>query len=129
MSALRSDDKDALGGELLTAHDQHATNVVNVRAQIGTLYNRLEAAADRNETEKLNLTETLSNKQDVDIAEKVYGISKSNDCLSFNTSDGNKNHADVHSRLLKLTRKLLFFAESKSFLFLEKGLILNGFFR
>ena len=69
MSALRSDDKDALGGELLTAHDQHATNVVNVRAQIGTLYNRLEAAADRNETEKLNLTETLSNKQDVDIAE------------------------------------------------------------
>jgi flagellar hook-associated protein 3 FlgL len=70
LSALRSDDKDALGGELLTAHDQHATNVVNVRAQIGTLYNRLEAAADRNETEKLNLTETLSNKQDVDIAEK-----------------------------------------------------------
>ncbi|WP_429947280.1 flagellar hook-associated protein FlgL [Enterococcus sp. DIV1297f] len=70
LSALRSDDKDALGGDLLTAHDQHATNVVNVRAQIGTLYNRLEAAADRNETEKLNLTETLSNKQDVDIAEK-----------------------------------------------------------
>lgn len=70
LSALRSDDKDALSGDLLAAHDTYANNIVNVRAQIGTLYNRLEAAADRNETENLNLTETLSNKQDVDVAEK-----------------------------------------------------------
>lgn len=70
LSALRSDDKDALSGDLLAAHDTYANNIVNIRAQIGTLYNRLEAAADRNETENLNLTETLSNKQDVDVAEK-----------------------------------------------------------
>lgn len=70
LSALRSDDKDALSGDLLAAHDTYANNIVNVRAQIGTLYNRLSAAADRNETENLNLTETLSNKQDVDVAEK-----------------------------------------------------------
>ena len=70
LSALRSDDKDALSGDLLAAHDTYANNIVNVRAQIGTLYNRLETAADRNETENLNLTETLSNKQDVDVAEK-----------------------------------------------------------
>ncbi|WP_461198982.1 flagellar hook-associated protein FlgL [Enterococcus sp. N249-2] len=70
LSALRSDDKDALSGDLLAAHDTYANNIVNIRAQIGTLYNRLETAADRNETENLNLTETLSNKQDVDVAEK-----------------------------------------------------------
>ncbi len=48
---------------------------MNVRSQIGALYNRLEAASDRNETEKLNLTETLSNKQDIDFVEKYMEFS------------------------------------------------------
>ncbi|MGM0228550.1 flagellar hook-associated protein 3 [Enterococcus sp. AZ091] len=75
LSALRNDDKEALGGKLLEAHDEYANNFVNVRSQIGALYNRLEAASDRNETEKLNLTETLSNKQDIDFVEKYMEFS------------------------------------------------------
>lgn len=75
LSALRTDDKEALGGKLLEAHDEYANHFVNVRSQIGALYNRLEAASDRNETEKLNLTETLSNKQDIDFVEKYMEFS------------------------------------------------------
>jgi flagellar hook-associated protein 3 FlgL len=60
---------------LLEAHDEYANNFVNVRSQIGALYNRLESASDRNETEKLNLTETLSNKQDIDFVEKYMEFS------------------------------------------------------
>ena len=75
LSALRNDDKEALGGKLLEAHDEYANHFVNVRSQIGALYNRLEAASDRNETEKLNLTETLSNKQDIDFVEKYMEFS------------------------------------------------------
>lgn len=70
LSALKSGDKDALSDSLLKQHDEYTNNFVSVRAQIGALSNRLESASDRNETEKITLQETLSQRQDIDLAQK-----------------------------------------------------------
>ncbi|WP_057895821.1 flagellar hook-associated protein FlgL [Liquorilactobacillus oeni] len=70
ISALNNDDKTALSGDLLQGIDNYNDNFVAVRSQVGALENRLTAAQSRNDTEKANLTEELSNKQDVDVAQK-----------------------------------------------------------
>lgn len=70
LTALDEDDAEALGGPLLERASQEMDNVVNYRTEIGAIYNRLNAARDRNDTEHLNLNSTLSNIQDVDLAEK-----------------------------------------------------------
>lgn len=68
-TALDNDDTEALGGDLLGRLDRETTNIINYRAQIGATHNRLESARDRNEAEYLNLETTLSNTQDIDLAE------------------------------------------------------------
>lgn len=70
ITALNSNDKTALSGNLLQGIDNYSENFVTVRSQVGALENRLTAAQSRNTTEKTNLTEELSNKQDVDVAQK-----------------------------------------------------------
>ncbi|MFT8836470.1 flagellar hook-associated protein FlgL [Liquorilactobacillus satsumensis] len=70
ITALNSNDKTALSGNLLQRIDNYSENFVTVRSQVGALENRLTAAQSRNTTEKTNLTEELSNKQDVDVAQK-----------------------------------------------------------
>lgn len=63
---------DALTGEngLLSDMEKHIDNVVRVRTQIGAIHNRLEASGERNRSENLNLKELLSEREDIDIAEK-----------------------------------------------------------
>lgn len=70
MTAFKNDDRTAFSDELMKEVDQYRDNFVNVRSKIGSVYNRLKAASDRNETENLNLKEGLSNRQDVDVPEK-----------------------------------------------------------
>ncbi len=70
ITALNSNDKTALSGNLLQGIDNYSENFVTVRSRVGALENRLTAAQSRNTTEKTNLTEELSNKQDVDVAQK-----------------------------------------------------------
>lgn len=70
MTAFKNDDRTAFSGELMKEVDQYRDNFVNVRSKIGSVYNRLQAASDRNATENLNLKEGLSNRQDVDVPEK-----------------------------------------------------------
>lgn len=70
MTAIDNDDKEALGGDLLKKVDVFSENFSNVRTKIGAISNRLKAAEERNNTEKLSLKETLSERQDVDVAEK-----------------------------------------------------------
>ena len=82
VSALETSD-DAMGGKtvedlsngLLGDLDQHLDNVIRVRSSIGAVYNRLEAAKGRNESESLNLTSLLSQRQDIDVAEKYMEYS------------------------------------------------------
>lgn len=75
LTALDADDSEALGGDLLDRMSNEMDNVVNYRTEIGAVYNRLSSAKDRNETEYLNLQNTLSNNQDIDLAEKYMQYS------------------------------------------------------
>lgn len=70
MTALDNDDTEALAGGLLARVDKEIDNIVTNRAETGAIYNRLDSTKSRNETEKLNLQSMLSEKQDIDLAEK-----------------------------------------------------------
>lgn len=84
LTALNTDDKDSLSGNLLTKVDQHTENFVTVRTRIGTLSNRLTAAKDRNENENLSLQSVLADKQEVDIAQKYMEFS--NEMVAYQAS-------------------------------------------
>lgn len=75
IEALEKGNTDALGGDLLGQADQAVDNVVSVRANVGSTFKRLEAAKNRNESEKMNFKSILSNKEDVDLAEKYMEYS------------------------------------------------------
>lgn len=68
-TALEENDTEALGGDILKNIEKAMDNTVNLRTNIGAIHNRLSAARDRNEAEYLNLETTLSNNQDIDLAE------------------------------------------------------------
>lgn len=67
---LSAKNPDKLGEEYLADIDKHIDNILRVRTEIGAIDNRLEAAEDRNVEENLNLKSSLSQKEDVDLAEK-----------------------------------------------------------
>ena len=78
LKALDSDDPaelSKLGGDYLDTADKAFNNMVDKRAEVGAVFNRLEAAKSRNETESLNLKSMLSNKEDIDLAEKFMEYS------------------------------------------------------
>jgi len=77
--AMEDGNTDLLSEGLLGDIDQHLDNVIRTRSQIGAVFNRLEAAESRNITENLNLTELLSQREHIDIAEKYmeYSVMKS----------------------------------------------------
>lgn len=64
-----------LGEGLLETANSAYNNIVDKRAEVGSVFNRLEAAKSRNETESLNLKSMLSNKEDIDLAEKYMEYS------------------------------------------------------
>jgi flagellar hook-associated protein 3 FlgL len=88
--ALNSGDTKALSGDLLGDLDKHLDNVVGFRSKMGAVYNRLDAAGQRNETENLNMTELLSSIQDVDIAEKTIEFTNMSAVYQASLSSGAK---------------------------------------
>lgn len=70
LTALDNNDTEALSGKLMDDADAVLGNIVDKRAEIGAVFNRLESAKGRNETENINLYSMRSNKQDIDLAEK-----------------------------------------------------------
>lgn len=70
LTALDTNDTKALSGDLLARADKEIDNIVTMRSETGTIYNRLTAAQERNETNSLNLESIRSEKQDIDLAEK-----------------------------------------------------------
>lgn len=70
VTALNDGDTEALSGDLLADADKHIDNVIRVRSKVGAINNRLEASKERNESENLNLNRVLSEREDIDIAEK-----------------------------------------------------------
>ena len=55
--------------------DQALGNVLNVRTSVGTRQNALESAADEADSAKIKLQETLSEIEDVDLAEAISQLS------------------------------------------------------
>lgn len=87
MTALNTGDdgdKDALSGALMEKIDKFSSNIVDTRANIGAVTNRLKSAEARNESEKLSLSQSLSERQDVDIAEKY--MEYQNQMLAYQTT-------------------------------------------
>lgn len=78
VEALDSNDTPRLSGELLSEIDSRLDTVLSARSKIGASYNRLEAAEARNKAENLNLKSLLSQREDIDIAEKYMEFSVMN---------------------------------------------------
>ena len=71
IDTLKSGDPDKkLSSEYLSGIDKFTENFTDYRSKVGSIENRLSSASARNKSEKNTLAETLSNKQDVDVAEK-----------------------------------------------------------
>ncbi len=90
VNALESGDTEALSGKLLGDMDKHMDNVVRFRSKMGAVYNRLEAAGERNEAQNLNLTEMLSKSEDIDFAEKMMEYSIMSSIYEASLSSGAK---------------------------------------
>lgn len=73
--ALNNDKTDALSEDLLGKIDLAIDKILSTRSKIGAIDNRLEASKSRNEAEKINLNSLLSQKEDIDIAEKYMEYS------------------------------------------------------
>lgn len=76
--------KDQLSGSLMERIDKLSSNFVDNRTHIGAVANRLKAAEARNETEKLSMTQSLSERQDVDVVEKY--MEYQNQMLAYKTT-------------------------------------------
>jgi flagellar hook-associated protein 3 FlgL len=88
--ALEDGDLEALSKDLLGDMDKHIDNVIRFRSKMGAVYNRLEAAQQRNEAENLNMTELLSKSEDIDIAEKMMEFSMMSTVYQASLSTGAK---------------------------------------
>ncbi|MBK5251257.1 MAG: flagellar hook-associated protein FlgL [Peptostreptococcaceae bacterium] len=75
MNRLESGQNSELSSDSLEKLDEHLENLLSLRAEIGAKYNRLQAAKSKNEAETINLTELLSETEDIDMAEKIMEFS------------------------------------------------------
>ena len=89
LTALETDDTEKLSG-LLDRADQEIENVVSNRSKIGSIFNRLTATLERNDSEKLNLKTMLSENQDIDLAEKYMQFTMEKSAYQAALSMGTK---------------------------------------
>lgn len=90
ITALEDGDSDALSGKLLGDLDKHLDNILSFRSKIGAISNRLEAAKERNEAENLNLKNLLSQREDIDLAQKYTEANTLNSVYLASLSIGAK---------------------------------------
>jgi len=84
------EESDDLSGVLLGDMDEHLDNIIRFRSKMGAVYNRLEAAQERNTSENLNMSELLSKSEDIDIAEKMMEFSMMSTVYQASLSTGAK---------------------------------------
>ncbi|WP_034537491.1 flagellar hook-associated protein FlgL [Carnobacterium inhibens] len=89
LTALDADDTEKLSG-LLDRADQEIENVVSNRSKTGSIFNRLTATLERNDSEKLNLKTMLSENQDIDVAEKYMQFTMEKSAYEASLSMGTK---------------------------------------
>jgi len=68
-------DPSKVSGSLLTEVDKVINNLLNKRAKVGVLSNRMESAQNRNEADNESMTNILSKTEDIDYAEKMMEYS------------------------------------------------------
>lgn len=68
-------DESKLTGENLADLDKAISNILKKSSEIGAMQNRMESAKTQNETENYNLTDILSNVEDIDFTEKMIEFS------------------------------------------------------
>lgn len=83
-------DLEKLSGQLLGKADKLIDKVLRVRSKVGAIDNRLEAAEERNKSENIDLTEILSKKEDIDIAEQYMKYTMMNTAYQASLSIGAK---------------------------------------
>ncbi|WP_312651522.1 flagellar hook-associated protein FlgL [Proteiniclasticum sp.] len=88
--ALDEGDTPSLSGELLADMDVHVDNVIRFRSKMGAIYNRLEAASERNTSQNLSMSELLSKSEDIDLAEKMMEFSMMSTVYQASLSTGAK---------------------------------------
>lgn len=89
LKALDEDDTEGLSN-LLSRADQEIENVVSNRSKTGSIFNRLTATLERNDSEKLNLKTMLSENQDIDLAEKYMQFTMEKSAYQAALSMGTK---------------------------------------
>ena len=75
ITAFEEGDQELLSGELLGRLDKGIERLLNGRAKIGGISNRLQGTEGRNNAENLEMKTLLSGLEDVDIAEKYMEYS------------------------------------------------------
>ncbi|WP_315077692.1 flagellar hook-associated protein FlgL [uncultured Clostridium sp.] len=68
-------DQSVITGECLGEVDDIIKNLLQHRAEVGAMQNRMESAQDKNEAENLNMTDILSKTEDIDFTEKMIQYS------------------------------------------------------
>ncbi|MER2226461.1 MAG: flagellar hook-associated protein FlgL [Carnobacterium sp.] len=89
LTALDADDTGELSS-LLDRADQEIENIVSNRSKTGSIFNRLTATLERNDSEKLNLKTMLSENQDIDLAEKYMQFTMEKSAYEASLSMGTK---------------------------------------
>lgn len=77
MNNLASDDPEAiekLTGENLTDIQDFQRHLLKIRSEVGAMQNRMDDAKSKNEDETYNMTEILSETEDIDFAETVINL-------------------------------------------------------
>lgn len=70
IDSANPDNSSKVTNEYLKSMDETITNFLKIRAEVGAKQNRMEAAGDQNDEQNFNLTDILSQTEDIDFAEK-----------------------------------------------------------
>lgn len=70
IDSANPDKSSKVTNEYLKSMDETITNLLKIRAEVGAKQNRMEAAGDQNDEQNFNLTDILSQTEDIDFAEK-----------------------------------------------------------
>jgi flagellar hook-associated protein 3 FlgL len=93
VDALESNDPAEIGelsGDYLGKLDEKLESMLSLRSRIGAINNRLDASRSRNEAENLNLNTLLSQREDIDIAEKFMEYSVMSTVYQASLAAGSK---------------------------------------
>jgi flagellar hook-associated protein 3 FlgL len=74
--SIQNGDIDTISNDILAQVDRAHENIVNIYSEIGSRINRLDLTREQNESNLLRVTEMISVIEDVDIAEAIMDLKK-----------------------------------------------------